>query len=198
MYVRVPHLLAFSVFLSLLISITALGQATDASIVGVVKATDGQLLPGATVTARNESTGFQTSTVSNIEGRYVIRQAPLGGPYTITVSYVGFANQARAGYRLNQGDQLTVNINLAEDSNQLQEINVTENALKSRVDRLGATTAITANNIAKLPVNNRDFNSLLNLSPLSNSGISLGGQLPSSTNFLVDGASARKIGRAHV
>ena len=191
MYLRLIYFLGFSVLLSLLISITAFGQTTDASIIGVIKATDGQLLPGATVTARNQSTGFQTSTVSNVEGRYVIRQAPLGGPYTITVSYVGFANQARAGYRLNQGDQLTVNINLAEDSNQLQEINVTENALKSRIDRLGATTAITANNIAKLPVNNRDFNSLLNLSPLSNSGISLGGQLPSSTNFLVDGASAR-------
>ena len=190
MYLRLHHFLGFSVLLSLLISITTFGQATDASIVGVIKATDGQLLPGATVTARNESTGFQTSTVSNVEGRYVIRQAPLGGPYTITISYIGFANQVRTGYRLNQGDLLTVNVDLTENASDLQEVTVTENALKNRTDRLGASTAITAGNIAKLPINNRSFTNLLALSPLSNGG-SVGGQLPSSTNYLIDGASAR-------
>ncbi|WP_236648825.1 carboxypeptidase-like regulatory domain-containing protein [Spirosoma sp. 209] len=166
------------------------GQTTDASIIGIIKAADGQPLPGATITARNESTGFKTSTVSNVDGRFIIRQTPLGGPYTLTVSYVGFANQSRTGYRINQGDQLTVNFDLTENASELQEIRVTENALKNRVDRLGATTAITADNIAKLPVNNRSFTNLLALSPLSNGG-SVGGQLPSSTNYLIDGASAR-------
>ncbi|RYC69120.1 TonB-dependent receptor [Spirosoma sordidisoli] len=166
------------------------GQTTDASITGLIKAADGQPLPGATITARNESTGFKTSTVSNVDGRFIIRQTPLGGPYTLTVSYVGFANQSRTGYRINQGDQLTVNFDLTENASELQEIRVTENALKNRVDRLGATTAITADNIAKLPVNNRSFTNLLALSPLSNGG-SVGGQLPSSTNYLIDGASAR-------
>lgn len=190
MYQRFTYFLRLSLFLALFASTVSFGQTTDASIVGTVKANDGQLLPGATITARNESTGFKTSTISNINGRFVIQQAPLGGPYTITVSFVGFANQARAGYRLNQGDQLVVNFNLAENTSELQEVRVTENALKSRVDRLGATTAITAANIAKLPVNNRSFTNLLALSPLSNGG-SIGGQLPSSTNYLIDGASAR-------
>ena len=190
MYQRLLYLSGLSLCFAVLLSTIAFGQATDATIIGSVKTTDGQLLPGATVTARNESTGFQTSTISNVEGRFIIRQAPLGGPYTITVSYVGFTNQARTGYRLNQGDQLVVNVDLTENTNQLQAVNVTENALKSRVDRLGASTAITANNIAKLPINNRSFNNLLALSPLSNGG-SVGGQLPSSTNYTIDGGSAR-------
>ncbi|MFD2571623.1 carboxypeptidase regulatory-like domain-containing protein [Spirosoma soli] len=187
---RLTVFFCFSLWLLVVTTPITFGQTTDASIVGVIKAADGQVLPGATITARNESTGFKTSTISNIDGRFVIRQAPLGGPYTITVSFVGFANQARTGYRLNQGDQLTVNFDLAENANELQEVKVTENALKSRIDRLGASTAITANNIAKLPVNNRSFTNLLALSPLSNGG-SIGGQLPSSTNYLIDGASAR-------
>ncbi|GAB3640450.1 TonB-dependent receptor [Spirosoma arcticum] len=187
---RLLNLVSFSVWSSLLISVTAFGQTTDASIVGLVRGNTGEVLPGATITARNESTGFKTNTVSNVDGRFSIRQAPLGGPYTITVSYVGFANQSRTGYRLNQGDQLTVNVDLAENTSELQEVNVTENALKSRTDRLGASLAITANNIAKLPINNRSFTNLLALSPLSNGG-SVGGQLPSSTNYLIDGASAR-------
>lgn len=188
---HLTYLFSF-VLCSLLACLTSstYGQTTDASITGLIKAADGQPLPGATITARNESTGFKTSTVSNVDGRFIIRQTPLGGPYTLTVSYVGFANQSRTGYRINQGDQLTVNFDLTENASELQEIRVTENALKNRVDRLGATTAITADNIAKLPVNNRSFTNLLALSPLSNGG-SVGGQLPSSTNYLIDGASAR-------
>lgn len=187
---RLSNYLFISVLLSFLLVTTTFGQATDASIVGIVKGANGETLPGATITARNEATGFQIGTVSNIDGRFAIRQAPLGGPYTVTVSYIGFTNQVRKGYRLNQGDQLTVNVDLAEDANQLQEITITENALKSRIDRLGASAAITATNIAKLPINSRSFTSLLALSPLSNGG-SVGGQLPSSTNYLIDGASAR-------
>ena len=179
-----------SVFLSLLISTTVFGQATDASIVGTVKGIDGGVLPGATIMARNEATGFQLNTISTVEGRFIIRQAPLGGPYTITVSYIGFANQVRSGYRLSQGSQVIVDFNLTENIGQLQEVIVTENALKSRIDRLGSSAAITAGNIAKLPINNRSFTSLLALSPLSNGG-SIGSQLPSSTNYLIDGASAR-------
>jgi len=184
-------ILFFSSLLILSVSVRVVGQATDASIVGVVKGTTDETLPGATITARNESTGFQTSTVSNVEGRFLMRQVPLGGPYSITVSYVGFTTQTRTGYQLSQGDRLAIDFSLNENARELQVVNVTENALKSRTDRLGASTAITANNIAKLPIINRDFNSLLSLSPLSNGGISLGGQLPSSTNFLIDGASAR-------
>lgn len=181
----------FLVYCLIVSTTNSYGQATDATVTGIIKGADGNALPGATIMARNESTGFQTGTVSNIEGRYTMRQVPLGGPYTVTITYVGFATQTRTGYRLNQGDRLEVNVSLSENASELQEISISENALKSRTDRLGAATAITANNIAKLPVINRDFNSLLALSPLSNSGISLGGQLPSSTNFLIDGASAR-------
>ena len=171
-------ILFFSLLLILSVSVRVVGQATDASIVGVVKGTTDETLPGATITARNESTGFQTSTVSNVEGRFLMRQVPLGGPYSITVSYVGFTTQTRTGYQLSQGDRLAIDFSLNENARELQVVNVTENALKSRTDRLGASTAITANNIAKLPIINRDFNSLLSLSPLSNGGISLGVSCP--------------------
>ncbi|WP_232074068.1 TonB-dependent receptor [Spirosoma aureum] len=187
---RLAYFLCITAYFTLLAGTNLFGQATDASIIGLVKGTNGEVLPGATVTARNESTGFQINTITNTDGRFTFRQAPLGGPYTVIVSYVGYVNQSRTGYRLNQGDQVVINVNLAENTNELQEVKVTENALKSRVDRLGASTAITADNIAKLPVNNRSFTNLLALSPLSNGG-SVGGQLPSSTNYLIDGASAR-------
>jgi Carboxypeptidase regulatory-like domain len=187
---RFLTLLTTGLCLSLLFSTLGFGQGTDASIVGTIKEKSGAVLPGATVTARNEATGFQLNAITSVDGRFGIRQAPLGGPYTITVSYVGFADQVRKGFRLNQGDQLVVDFDLTDNATQLQEVTVTESALKNRVTRLGSSLGITAGNIAKLPISNRSFTSLLSLSPLSNGG-SIGGQLPSSTNYLIDGASAR-------
>lgn len=182
--------LLYLFLLSLLITPLVRGQATDASFVGIVKDNKGSGLPGVTVQVRNQATGFKTGTQTNVDGRFTLQQLPLGGPYTVTFSFVGFTSQSRTGYQLNQGDLVTINATMAETDQQLQEVVVTGSSLKNRVDRLGASTAITADNLAKLPVFNRSFTNLLALSPLSN-GTSIGGQLPSSTNFLIDGASAR-------
>ena len=176
--------------LLLLGRLSAFGQATDATVSGLVKDASGAALPGVTVLIRNESTGFKTGTQTKVDGRFIIQQLPLGGPYTFTFSFIGFATQTRTGYQLNQGDLITVNATLSENEQQVQEVVVTGTSLKNRVDRLGASTAITADNLTKLPVFNRSFTNLLALSPLSNGG-SVGGQLASSTNYLIDGASAR-------
>ncbi|WP_232326024.1 carboxypeptidase regulatory-like domain-containing protein [Spirosoma montaniterrae] len=145
--------------------LTLFGQATDATIAGLVKDAAGSPLPGATVTIKNESTGFRTGTQTGVDGRFSIKQLPLGGPYTVTFSFIGFTNQTRTGYQLNQADLVSINVTLAESDQNLQEVVVKETGLKSRIDRLGATTAITADNIAKLPVFNRSFTNLIALSP---------------------------------
>ena len=189
-FTLIHRLTSALLFLGLFSPTLVRGQATDASFVGIVKDHTGSALPGVTVQVRNEATGFKTGTQTTVDGRFTMQQLPLGGPYSITFSFVGFTNQTRAGYQLNQGDVVTINTTMTETNQQLQEVIVTGTTLKNRVDRLGASTAITADNLAKLPVFNRSFTNLLALSPLSN-GTSIGGQLPSSTNFLIDGASAR-------
>ncbi|SDY80761.1 TonB-dependent receptor [Hymenobacter psychrophilus] len=167
-------------------------QSTDASIAGVVQDARGEAVPGATVVVKNGSTGFQTGVATSADGRYALRQLPLGGPYEINVSFVGFAPQRRTGYTLNQGDRITVDFRLSESAEQLQEVVVTENALTSRIDRLGSSTAIGAQAIQRLPALNRDFTSLADLAPTSN-GRNIGGQLASSTNYLIDGLSSRNM-----
>ncbi len=71
------------------------GQSTNATITGVVKDAAGAPLPGATVIVRNESTGFQSATATNTEGTFVFRQLPLGNPYTVSASYVGYNEQKK-------------------------------------------------------------------------------------------------------
>ncbi|WP_233636073.1 TonB-dependent receptor [Hymenobacter setariae] len=166
------------------------GQSTDASIAGRVVDDKGETLPGVVVMVRNEATGFQTSTVTGVDGRYRLRQLPLGKPYTVRASFVGSGTQVKNDLALNLGDQLAVDFTLAPASVGLQEVVVKGNALNSRIDRLGSSTAITDQTIREIPVLNRSFTNLAALAPTSNGG-SLSGQLASSTNYLIDGVSAR-------
>ena len=167
-------------------------QSTDASIAGIVRDQQGAAVPGATVMVKNNSNGFQTGGATSTDGRYAFRQLPLGGPYEVNVSFVGSAAQQRTGYTLNQGDRITVDFQLSEAAAQLQEVVVSANSLTSRVDRLGSSTAFTAQEVNRLPTTNRDFTSLANLAPTSN-GTNIGSQLASSTNYIIDGLSARNM-----
>ncbi|MFT2010836.1 carboxypeptidase regulatory-like domain-containing protein [Pontibacter sp. 13R65] len=180
------------VLLAILISsyLPSYGQGNEATIIGRVTEVKAGPIIGARVLVRNESTGFQAGTVTDVNGDYIIKQLPLGSPYSITVSYIGFGEQKKSGYALNLGDQLRLNFQLESSSTDLQMVEVSGNALKNTVPNLGASTPVTARDIAKLPVNGRNFTSLIDLSPLSN-GTSLSGQLASSTNFTVDGMTSR-------
>ncbi|NEU66889.1 TonB-dependent receptor [Spirosoma agri] len=165
-------------------------QTTQASISGVISDDKKSSLPGATVQVRNESTGFTTGTVTNAQGEYLFKELPLGGPYTIRATFVGFGDQQRTGYMLNQGDAIRVNLSMEETGQSLEVVQVVASGLKNKTEFLGAATTISARSIAALPVNGRNFTSLTDLSPLSR-GTNLSGQLGSSTNFTIDGTTAK-------
>ena len=186
--------LSLTILLLLIISFVigeAAAQTTQASISGVITENNKSPLPGATVQVRNESTGFTTGTVTNALGEYLFKELPLGGPYTVRVTFVGFGEQKRTGYALNQGDAIRINLSMEEGGQTLQVVDVVASGLKNKIENLGAATAVTAKSIASLPVNGRNFTSLTDLSPLAGRGGNLSGQLGSSTNFTIDGTTAK-------
>jgi hypothetical protein len=74
----------------------------------------------------------------------------LGNPYTVIVTSVGFGEQKRTGFTLNQGDALTVNIIMQERIETLAVIEVVASGLKNKTENLGAATAVSAKIINKL------------------------------------------------
>lgn len=184
----------FTALLTILLFVGAyssvVGQGTNTGISGLIIDTSGQPMAGATVVVKNESTGFTAGTVSGLNGVYNIRQLPLGVDYTITVSFVGFKSQKRTGYELNQGDQLRLDFTLEESTMLISEITVTANPLALAIEKMGTKTSVTAKDMATLPVNGRNFTSLIDLSPVSR-GNNLLGQLFSSTNYTIDGMTNR-------
>nr|WP_314497482.1 TonB-dependent receptor [uncultured Chryseobacterium sp.] len=162
----------------------AYAQTTQASIVGKITSTGTQ--DKVKVIIINESTGFRTETETNSKGEYIFKEIPLGGPYTVIVN-----DKKKEGYNVNFGDQVTVNMNLENTGEKsIEEVVITGN-LKNKIGNLGAATAITTKNIGILPVNGRNFTNLTELSPLSGKNGNLSGQLGSSTNFTIDGMTAK-------
>jgi hypothetical protein len=165
-------------------------QTTQASISGQITDALKKPIPGASVTVRNESTGFTTATTSNTNGDYTFKELPLGTPYTITVSFVGFGLQKRTGYSLNQGDVLKINITMQDAVQNLSVVEIVGSGMKNKIQNLGAATTVSARDVTRLPVNGRNFTTLTDLSPLAKGG-SISGQLGSSTNYTIDGMNAK-------
>ncbi|HVI44465.1 MAG TPA: carboxypeptidase regulatory-like domain-containing protein [Chitinophaga sp.] len=166
-------------------------QTTQASFNGKVTDAGKGPLPGASVLVKNESTGFTASTITNAKGDFVFKELPLGGPYSIVVRYMGFEDQKKTGYNLNQGDVVGVSFTLGSNVKEIAGITVTGNAnAKGKVENLGAATSVSPQLMNKMPVNGRNFANLMDLSPLSRGG-NISGQLGSSTNFTIDGMNAK-------
>jgi hypothetical protein len=167
-----------------------LAQTTQASISGIITDAQKKPIPGVSVQIRNSSTGFTTRTSTNTQGEYTFKELPLGGPYTVKALYVGFGEQARTGYMLNQGDAVKVAITMQETAQNLDVVQVVASGLRNKVQNFGASTEISAKAMTQLPVNGRNFTSLTDLSPLSRGG-NISGQLGSSTNYTIDGMNAK-------
>ncbi|MBX7125029.1 MAG: TonB-dependent receptor, partial [Cyclobacteriaceae bacterium] len=161
---------------------------TTATINGVITDSKGESLPGANVVAIHQPTGTQYGTSSRADGRYTIPNARVGGPYQLTVSFVGYENQVKEGIFLSLGSTADVNFKLAESGTTLEAINVT--ASKDDVfnsDRTGASTNISNQSITRLPTISRSFGDYVRLTPQAN-GNSFGGRSDGYNNITVDGA----------
>ncbi|HEY9262222.1 carboxypeptidase-like regulatory domain-containing protein, partial [Chitinophaga sp.] len=181
----------FFITLGMLMCSEVFAQSTLADLNGQVKGKDGTMIPGASITVRNESTGFTNRTQSNTKGLYTFKQLPLGGPYTITVSAMGFGSQKKQDYNLNQGDALQVNFDLEPSVSNLDAVTIVSTSNKKAIVNAGAATTITPTDMNRLPVNGRNFSNLAALSPLTGNGNSISGQLGSGTNYTIDGMTAK-------
>jgi hypothetical protein len=161
---------------------------TTSGISGVVAEKNGQPLPGANVVATHLPSGTRYGAVSNLDGKYTIPGMRVGGPYRLSVSFIGFSTQEVDGIILSLGVFSNVNIALPEDGQELSEVVVTssKNNLFSN-ERTGANTSIDNQALTRLPTISRNINDFTRLTPQSN-GQSFAGQDSRLNNITVDGS----------
>src|SRR5207249_817085 len=98
---RVFHI---TLLLSVLVISPAFPQSpsTGAQLSGTILDPNGAVVPGARVTLRSETTGFEQSTTGDAAGQYAFLLVP-AGQYTLTVDAVGFSKLTDTGVILTVG-----------------------------------------------------------------------------------------------
>src|SRR6187402_879841 len=143
-------------FLILCTSMAALAQSSGSGITGFVFEEGTRALDGATITIKNSATGFTTSTVSNKQGYFSLRDLPVG-TYNIEVSAVGFQATVLKDNVLNLGDRLVLRkINLSKSATTLTEVTVRSTSFNNSIDRLGTGTAVSGRALQKIPIATRN------------------------------------------
>ena len=163
-------------------------QVTTSGIAGKV-ISGGEPIIGATIVATHTSSGTVYGAVSNVDGRFNIVGMRVGGPYEIKISYIGFANTVISNVNLQLGETYPINVDLREDTNELQDLVVSAQRTKFTSEKTGAATNITSSQITNLPSVSRSITVITRLSPYGGNGMSFGGTDGRTANFTVDGAN---------
>ncbi len=140
-----------------------LGQGAGASIQGTLKDQQGAVLPGATVTLRNEETGVVRTAVTDTEGHYqFLALAP--GRYALSAELAGFATAGVGNIGITIGRSVEQDFVMGI---QAMEETITVSGVAPAVDTTKSEVAgvVTQNQIQTLPVNSRQYLNLALLMP---------------------------------
>lgn len=166
----------------------AMAQVTTSSIKGYVIDDENVPLLGANILAVHTPTGTKYGAISNDDGRYNLLNLRVGGPYEVTISYVGYKSETNEGIQLVLGKTYNLDIKMITDSQALDEvIVVSDQAGTFGSDRTGAETSVGRRELTKLPTISRSTNDFTRLEPTASGG-SFGGRNDQFNNFSLDGA----------
>jgi len=175
--------------LFLFVGIIAFGQVTTSNIKGLILDENSQPLPGANVVAVHTPTGTKYGASTNFDGRYNLLNLRVGGPYAITISYVGYKEQAYNDVFLTLGKTQNIDTQMVADNQQLETVVVTGSTGSGTFsnDRTGAETNVGRRELTRLPTISRSQADFTRLEPTASGG-SFGGRNDQFNNFSLDGA----------
>ncbi|HWM90368.1 MAG TPA: TonB-dependent receptor [Thermoanaerobaculia bacterium] len=165
--------------------------AAGGAIEGTVRDETGAVLPGATVTVRNEETEATRTTTTDGTGSYMAPLLPVG-TYEVSAALDGFRTVQRPHLQLNVGQQLTVDLTLGLAGVEAT-IEVTAQPPILEQERTHQASTVNEVAVANLPVNGRNFIDFVLTTPGVTRDVRLGdisfaGQRGTLNSLIVDGA----------
>ncbi len=141
----------------------AFGQVASGSLAGQVKDESGAALAAARVVARQETTGFTRSAVSDPSGVYRIEQmAP--GTYSIEVHHDGFRTAVASHVTIEVQQQATLDFSLkVGGAHDAVEVSARVSPLQTQDSAVGYR--IDSDTLTQLPLEERNVISLVTLGP---------------------------------
>ncbi len=191
---RIPAIyrvrICFGIFflIGLLCCGVAFGQETSGRLQGRVTEGIGQPLSGASITAAHLPSGTVYSTQTLPDGRYIIPNLRIGGPYTVTFSYVGRQTQSKTGLTIVLGDPLILNLALTDSSTRLSEVVVRAGRRGAQANAYGAGQNIKQPQISLTPSISKSITDVTRLVPQASKDNSFLGTNFRYNNVTIDGA----------
>ncbi|MGI8734802.1 MAG: TonB-dependent receptor [Pyrinomonadaceae bacterium] len=186
-----------SLFLICLLSLTPgafpQSQATTGNIEGRVVDPGGAVLPGVTVTARNQNTGLVKTATTDDEGNYRIIVLPPGRYKVTTSGAQGFAESSFENVEVTVGGQTPLSIQLSV-AGIATMVDIAAEGQIVETTRSSVATTVNERAIQNLPVNGRNFLDFATLTPgvvrdpTRAGDLAVGGQKGTLNSLQVDGA----------
>jgi len=175
---------------------TALSYAqgvTTASLNGQVTDANGEPLPGANIVAVHTPSGTKYGAATDFDGFYRISNMRVGGPYSVTISYVGFQDYVDNNVYLALGESKRISTNLSEDASVLDEVVIVGGGDPIfNSGKTGADTKVSRRQVNTLPSVSRNIADFARLSPQAkvtgDDVISIAGQNNRYNTIFIDGA----------
>ena len=179
-----------SLLLAFLVATPLTAQRITGDIAGDVTDSSGAVIPNVNVTAVNTETGLSRSGTTSSTGSFRIPELPIG-PYKVTVTATGFKTAVQT-VQMSAGAVIQANFKLA----------VGQTSETIEVQGSAPLVELSSNNnnyvdrekIENVPLNGRDFNSLLAITPGVQrtpgggfQAVSINGSKVESNNYFIDG-----------
>lgn len=178
--------------LFLLLSVLALNfgvkaQVTTSTISGSVKDEKGTPLSGATVKVFNTTNGSVKSVQTDKTGHFFVPNLDPGGPYAVSVTYVGTQIPQRNDVYLQLGNTEVIEFSGKSTENTLEGVTVT--GAKTRTVKTGTSSNFNNRVISTIPNIARSITNIATLTPQAGGGNSFGGRDGRYNNTQIDGAN---------
>lgn len=167
---------------------------TTGAMNGSVVGSKGEPLAGANVIALHVPSGIVFGAATRPDGNFNITGMRVGGPYTVTATYIGYKAQKVENIYLTLGQTMKVEFKLPEEALEVGALEVTaeRDAIMS-ASRTGAATSISRQAIQTLPTITGRIEDFVRLTPQFNPnstgyGASFAGQDGRLNNITVDGS----------
>ena len=141
----------------------AYAQVTNGTISGTVTDSTGARVPGAAIEVRNVATGIVSRTATNQDGYYTIPNLVIGS-YEVKAQKSGFATGVRVGIDLTVGREAVVDITIRVGQTS-EQVTVTGDAPMVETTDSSVGSLIDSNVMRSVPLNGRNLQQLILLSP---------------------------------
>src|SRR6185369_7534937 len=168
----------------------AMAQTLSSNLDGLVKDSQGALVPKADVTVTNSLTSQTFHTLTDEQGHWVVASLPTGTS-SVSISAPGFKKASATNVKMNAGIPATVNLTL-EVGAIAETVEVSSGAEVLETTSATVTTNLTAEQVRDLPIPSRNSTDLLMTQPGSNTpagprNTTFNGLPQSTLNMSMDG-----------